>query len=352
MIDSWEFVAPLDHVGGPGGPLYAGRVASVNEHGEIEWDTPKRLEILGSYEAKLTVRSTLSDDFPGRPCVFVQGSIKFFQGHNLFGTDDLPGLVRESLELICRERGLSPSVSDLVDWNRDHIAIKRVDPTYMYDLGTPARVDTALRALSERGRLKFRGGTNPHPNGVIFGQRSRRWSLMAYNKAAELLAHPLPEALRGGTLEQYALGKLRLEPRIRALELKRFGLHHLAKWGHNTALELHRLLVGRLSIAETEVLEPCTLEGLPGRLQVVYQTWRDGHDLRRMLSRRTFYRYRNELLQHGIDIAAPGDGHKFREGDKASNVVPLRLVLEAHIAGAPDWAAGTPLYFEPRAKAA
>jgi hypothetical protein len=153
VIDSFEFVAPLAHIIGPDGPLYAGRVASVNEDGELEWDTPKRCEIKGSHEAKLTARSCLSDDFPGRPCVFVQASVKVFQGHNLFGSDDLAGLCREALVFIVRDRGISPAAADLEDWNRGMIAIKRVDPTFMYDLGTPARVQTAIRSMQDRGRL-------------------------------------------------------------------------------------------------------------------------------------------------------------------------------------------------------
>jgi len=348
VIDSFEFVAPLDHQIGPSGPLYAGRVASVDEYGELEWDTPKRCEILGSYEAKMTARSCLSDEFPGRSCVFVQGSLKVFQGHNLWGTDDLPGLCLEALSLICLERGITPSAVDLEDWHRGAISVKRVDPTYMYDLGTAQRVDTALRAMQDRGRLKFRGGTDPHPHGVIFGKGSRRWSLMAYNKLAELLAHPLPLGLQGGHLEAYAAGKLRIEPRIRAQELKRRELHLTAAWGDNTALELHQDLVQRLNIAQADMIEPSTLEGLSGRLQVAYQAWVDGHDLRRMLSRRTFYRYRAELLEHGVDIALK----RPREEAARSNVVPLRLVLQARMVSAPEWAVGTPLYFEPRARVA
>jgi II/X family phage/plasmid replication protein len=56
----------------------------------------------------------------------------------------------------------------------------------------------------------------------------------------------------------------------------------------------------------------------------------------------TFYRHRAELLPHGIDIATLVP----REG--VSNVVPLHRVLEAVPVSVPDWAIGTPLYFEPR----
>ena len=65
-----------------------------------------------------------------------------------------------------------------------------------------------------------------------------------------------------------------------------------------------------------------------------------------MLPRRTFYRHRTALLAHGIDIGVK------QERVPESNVVPLRAVLHAFPVGVPDWAIGTPLYFEPRSKVA
>ena len=76
--------------------------------------------------------------------------------------------------------------------------------------------------------------------------------------------------------------------------------------------------------------------------------WREGNDLRSILSRPTFYRYRQELLKHGIDIAVKQE----RISPDFSNVVPLRTVLHAYPLTVPDWAVGTSLYFEPRAKVA
>ena len=96
------------------------------------------------------------------------------------------------------------------------------------------------------------------------------------------------------------------------------------------------------------MIDAPTLDDLPGRLQLAYDAWKAGRDLRATLSRPTFYRYRSELLKHGIDIAVKQE----RQGPDLSNVVPLRTVLHAYPIGVPDWAVGTPLYFEPRAKVA
>lgn len=83
------------------------------------------------------------------------------------------------------------------------------------------------------------------------------------------------------------------------------------------------------------------LDALRPSLRMAYQSWEAGADLRAILPHRTFYKYRSELLPHGIDIAT-------LVPKEVSNVVPLFRVLEAVPVGVPDWAQGTALYFEPR----
>jgi II/X family phage/plasmid replication protein len=88
--------------------------------------------------------------------------------------------------------------------------------------------------------------------------------------------------------------------------------------------------------------------GQQGRKQLSYQARKDGHDLRAMLPRNTFYCCRAELLKHRIDIAV----RRIRIGPDLSNVVPIRTVLHAYPVSVPDWAVGTSLYFEPRIRIA
>jgi II/X family phage/plasmid replication protein len=99
--------------------------------------------------------------------------------------------------------------------------------------------------------------------------------------------------------------------------------------------------MGKLEISEAAMLKPDQLEGLRPRLALAYQSWQSGHDLRALLPRKTFYRYRRELMEFGVDIAVK------RPGSPESNVIPLRVVLHAYPSGVPEWAKGTPLYFDP-----
>jgi II/X family phage/plasmid replication protein len=341
---------------GLGGPFYAGAVISTMpdptlEDGEsIDWQVLKRCPLEGSYSSRITVASTTDD--AGRPTVIVSGNpAKWYQGHNVFGSDDLPGLVREMLHRVCESRGLVPSPDDLAAWDAGAIELLRVDVTYSYDLGNRGRVRNALRALDATAHLRHRGRGQFYGDALTWGggskgkKGSRRWSLTAYAKGPELDVHGLPMALAETSIKSHADALLRFEVRMLSMELKREELHRVSDWSDNTAQELHARKLQGLQVSDSFILDASVIEGLPGRLQLAYQAWRDGHDLRATLPRRTFYRYRTELLKHGIDLAVKQE----RPAD-AGNVVPLRVVLVAQPVSVPDWAIGTPLYFEPRAK--
>jgi II/X family phage/plasmid replication protein len=102
-----------------------------------------------------------------------------------------------------------------------------------------------------------------------------------------------------------------------------------------------------LEISDSNMIDTTALDALPARLKAVYQLWKEGHDLRELYPRPTFYRHRAALLAHGIDIAV-----KQARREESSNVIPLKVVLVAKPATIPDWAIGTPLYFNPSLRAA
>jgi II/X family phage/plasmid replication protein len=354
MIDWLTFVAPLEHLHGERGPFYAGEVMATkpdSTHPDgfvLDWSVLKRKAMEGSHSSTIQIQSTTDE---GRPAIWVSGNpAKWFQGHNIFGTDDLAGLAREMLDRIARSVGLKPSTDDLASWDAGAIKLTRTDLTYSFELGTLPRVRNALRSLDSTAQLKHRGRGQFRGDSLLYGGGSRRWSLTLYAKGSEIDApkHGLPFALRDTSLPAYAQGLLRAEVRMLSLQLVAEGLEHVACWNDNTASELHARLLAGLQIAEASMLDAHVLEGLTGRLQLAYTSWREGHDLRAILPRNTFYRYRTELLKHGIDIGIKQE----RTSPDLSNVVPLRTVLHAYPVGVPDWARGTALYFEPRAKVA
>ena len=72
---------------------------------------------------------------------------------------------------------------------------------------------------------------------------------------------------------------------------------------------------------------------LPTGLRLAYIAWLSGEDLRTILPKNTFYRYRKKLKELDIDIVL------IRDVDKvADNVIQLIRVLEAEPVGIPEWA--------------
>lgn len=347
MIDAVDCFVPLQHDPGPGSPFYAGEVLSTTPEGDLDWGIFKKMQLEGSYSSKIQIRSIVHNGLHG---IRISGNlVKWHQGHNVFGSNDLRGIILASVDRICQLAGIEPSDIERAAWKAGRlIELFRIDVTESQDLGTCDRVRAALRALDSSANLKMRGRGTYYGDSLVFGEGSRRWSLTAYAKGPEIDKHKLPLGLAGTPLRAHADGLLRLELRMLSMHLKREGLSTLDVWNENTATEVHQKHLALLDISESTMIDTTSLSALPGRLKAAYQLWKEGHDLREMYPRRTFYNYRKELLVHGIDIAVKQE----RREQEASNVIPLRVVLVAKPVTVPEWAKGTPLYFDPSAKAA
>jgi II/X family phage/plasmid replication protein len=110
---------------------------------------------------------------------------------------------------------------------------------------------------------------------------------------------------------------------------------------------VHQNMLQNLQISDVTMLDSDIIETLPTRYKLIYQSWKDGHDLRTILTRPTFYRHRSALLAYGVDIAIKQD----RQEAEISNVVPIRVVLVGKPVSVPDWAYNTHLYYQPKIRA-
>jgi II/X family phage/plasmid replication protein len=338
MIDWMSMSVPLRHPSF----IQGGKLIKLNkDETAIEWDSAAWDSIEGSHESSIRIRSTSPElrslDIQGNP-------VKWFQGHNVFGTDDLAGLVVATYRAVAKRLGITPDARDLADVLAGNCTLTRVDLNNGYRLESRGAVMASIRALDNAARLTHRGrGTLKGDSTIYFGESSTYWSMKFYSKGAEIEAkgHRLPEALRVGPLEQYADCLLRQEVTLRSRELHRCGLDRVDAWGHNQARKSFLHYQEKIVLSEEVDLSPATLEALPPKLQGVYALWKNGTDLRTIYTRRTFYRYRAEMLKFGLDIAI------VQLRDPALHRPQLRLVLNACEASIPEWARGTPLFFEP-----
>lgn len=344
MVDWITALVPFPH----SEPINSGNLVSIDPEGNIEWTVEKRVTVEGSFGSSVQIRSMHKDGY----CSHVRfdgNPVKWLQGHNVWGSGDLHGLLTACLERILPT--IVPDCClDILPIYTYCATLSRVDVTGMYQLDNQMAVSAWIRAaadsanMSHRGRGQFAGDT------LYFGKNSRRWSLKLYSKGAELKVHKPkkgisdhPQYLKSVT--DYAAKALRCELVFRQLQLVDMRLDSVQYWNDVTMLDVYNSYLSKLSFSENmkASIEIRNLDKLPPRYRTVALAWSEGHDLKAIYPRRTWYRYRNEILAIiGLDIAL----HPPREREK-SNVVPLIRVLEAKPMPVPEWAVGTPLYFEP-----
>lgn len=350
MIDWLSMVVPCHHPE----PITGGHVLSIQPTGEVEWTCRKRATVEGSFSTGLQVRS--AEHQGADPCTHIEVSgnpVKFFQGHNLWGSDDVHGLALATVTHLVDVLGLTPTEADRAAWRAGCIRLTRVDCTESFHLGSLGEVLAWLRAAEQTAHLSHRGrGQLVKGSTLYFGKNSRRWSLKLYSKGQEIRAkgHGQDAVLSLPSAVEWANRTLRVELVLRGMELKRLGRDLVSAWmpqegtdwvaGEGVTLELLRDRLGGMTMTTTAKLSADVLDSLFPAQRTAFAAWEAGNDLRTMMPTRSFYRLRAKLLPHGIDIATVLP----RE---VSNVVPLFKTLEAVPAAVPDWAVGTPLYFEP-----
>lgn len=321
----------------------------VTPDGESVWQTLTAKTVEGSYSDAIALK-THSVDSEGPSELYVSGNpVKFFQGHNIFGHNcphELTVSLMDKLDDLLPE--LEPTENNRWAWSLGAYRFTRVDVTSMFGLGSNSAVNDWLRSAEYSSRTRH-GRPTMKANTLYWGKQSRRWSLKAYAKAQELEAHP-PSRDMPESLTDWASDKLRVELVLRQMQLKELGLDVAANWmsGDTTLEDVYLNHLSKLQMVENmRVNDDEMISKLPPRLAGTYVKWRDGYDLLSLMTKRTFYRHRKELLAYGLDIT-----NKPPQGDKASNVVPLIRVVEATPADPPGWVEGTDYLFTPPSLAA
>lgn len=325
------------------GKLNGGNIINTTPDGEIEYTIDKRLPVTGSYDSRLSVRT--SEVLPGTNDTYLielsGNPVKWFQGHNIFGSDDLPNLIYETVLKLSRVLNLPQPEEYLSAIRRGIFTLSRVDITAMYSLQTRSDVYSWLNHAEKTCRT--RSGTAMSKGTTVYmNKTSQRWNVVMYSKGQELEKHRLPKELEGGSLEGYADNKLRVELRLKQKELSKIGLCTGKPWLSLDVWPLFKDYVGRIDMT-AQAIRSSDLFEIPKHARMTYELWSLGRDVRQFMGKTKFYKDRKVLLELGIDISVPKP-----VSDENINVVPLKRVLELKPAGIPEWAYGTNLVFEPR----
>lgn len=367
MIDWLSFdVRGVLHRPISGGALVAFDATS----GDVEWQATRRKSVAGSASSTVQIVSRgIGQDELASSLHFSGNPSKFLQGHNLYGSDDLPGLVYQcaaqamvgalharaaqsyeqvdsieqaaTLHALARAIVARPRAYDTVrsvsesyrgsmvrpvamlrgqathDVDSPHVRLQRVDVNYMADLGSEHDVAAWISHARKFATFANRGSTLMQPGTVYFGaDKSRRARLKFYAKGPEFIVNA-PRALRGLADEMQPLAyqqrALLADTAIGKLRCE-VGLHRVAldELGLRYAASWTTRTARDtwLSLMEKfDMPSPAdTLDtsALPKHVALAYHAWRGGDDLLVRYSRRQWYRLRGELRALvGIDIKDP-----------------------------------------------
>lgn len=330
MIDWVTAVLPLLHA-----PINAGGVMKFDADGSEEWFTPCRLQVQGSHESSIQIRSDgeLNSAGLATSILFSGNPSKFLQGHNVFGSDDLISLMRDAFFAVCRHLKITPQLADARKVLKGDYPLITIDINQSFEL--PARKDVLswiraaeYKSKTRHGRPQMKGGT------LYFGKHSQRWALKAYSKGEEIEArdHKLPEDLQNTDIPKWADNKLRIELRLKKKELTELKILKANDLTPDVVTDIYTNYVRKIEMNQQIRLTSEQELELPQRLRSTYVLWKSGEDLRSTLPKTTFYRHRKELSHYGIDITLR------KESIDQSNIVPLVRILEAKPVSVPLWA--------------
>lgn len=343
MIDWITAVIPMKHK-----IINSGHFIELTPDGECLREFAKRKLVKGSYSSVLAlktnnVRTTKVDglyfhDYGQQ--LYIDGNpAKFLQGHNCFGSNDVCFLLSEMVKAAFASLELELTDTALASILRGNFEVKRIDITAMYELPSASDVDAWIYALSNSAKSRH-GLPELTDRTLYFGKRSRRYATKIYSKFRELQSgrkeHALPNHLLNTPLLGWTANKVRIEHVLRAPELKKQAQNLFNRdslFGKDLKPDLINSLfteyLGRIEMSGQMTATDKQIMQLPNKLRGTYTLWRQGLDIRSMLTNGTYYRHRRELKETlNIDIALPPK-------QAQSNVIPLLRPLEAKPASVP-----------------
>lgn len=340
MIDWITAVVKFQHEKPIGGNI----TTQIDWNENLKWQTQSPRPLKGSYEDQVSIKSEHKDGYCSH--IFIHGNlVKFFQGHNIFGSEDVKGLLSEFLLSLPNHIDIGQHESPIT-----HILdaeIHRLDITYNFRLQSREQVNTWISATESSATMKYRGRGVMTSGTLYYGKHSKRWALKFYSKGKELEDNVRKHRAVNKALKQHSDSLLRAELVMRRLELKKQGLgtiKEIEKLENYGLSDLFEKYIGGLEIGEHTMKIVDYQNELTGTQQAAYQIWLQGYDLREVYPKSTFYDHRRNIFKKiGVNVAVQ------RTEVKTTVTYPTIDFIRAEFEPIPEWAIGTDFYFEPRA---
>ena len=298
--------------------LRQGRIVRYDAQGEQMYAVDTWNDVEGSYSSQVKIRKAPVPSGwwrQGMPecCLQFSGNpVKMLQPHNVIGPSvvylpQVADAVVDRLALQHPDLGLGGKCEV---WGEVSPLCTRVDATVSVWMGSQGEVrDWLMYALNcSRSRSGKAEPASGHERKGMLGwetvywqKHSRFWSMKAYSKYAELVAHPVKDERLQKLLLEQTLGLLRIELTLRGEAWKVEGV---------VSEELvWKYLQEKITFSEAQggvEMSMSNYDGLTKYERVILENWMSNHDVRETLGKSSFYRVRAAILHNvGFDIANP-----------------------------------------------
>jgi II/X family phage/plasmid replication protein len=349
MIDWVTAKVPFYHPG----IVSDGRVLNITRDGEIQFSTLKRMMMRGSYDASISIRTMEIDGNGDTSLIELSGNpAKFLQGHNIFGSTNLLGLVAETVSKLAHDLNAPQPPKYTSKVARGHYTVSRVDINQMFELSSRADVNSYLHSLAIGTRTRTQSAISKGST-VYLNKDSKRWTFKFYSKGQET-------ALRRNNkqgcfelspeMQRWVDPMLRSEVTLKSKELIETHLNYAHVWAKLNLQEIFKCYRERVDMSGQKLdidVANLAMNIRPKAAAGTYQIWSSGIDPRITVEQRTFYRHRKALLAFGVDISSPPPPAPEKPDNVQSmfEFVHLRDLKPAEL---PPEFRNSELFFEPR----
>ena len=347
MIDWVTCTVDVDHTY----PALGGYKTTLDHKRNLQSEFTTFAELSGTFQKRMMVKSqneTMNIHTGERTFTqlyFSGNPTKVLQGHNIYGTDDLNGLVYAMIELAVEKFNLDIDMKLILS---SDINLIKVDINYSYFLKNERQVEMWINSAERTASLPYAGrGVLKSNTSLVFADKSKHYRFKAYGKHQELNARKKDNKNLDQGLIDFTRNILRVELEAKWI-LKARGLNHLSNWTLETPRELFNEYLNKMNISDNMIVPDEKLHEMTPTQQNVYRLWLDGHDMKTLYKSTTFYRYRAILKKLiNVDIALR---NKNDQAVDTTNVVPLIQYIKAEpmaMTDVPEEFKEGVLYFEP-----
>jgi hypothetical protein len=280
----------------------SGCVMGCDEDGQVRWKTTSAVKHEGSFETSLQVKCD------GHRVVFSGNVSRFGRAENLFGFDFWECLRR--INAVLTHYGLPPFTAGV---KRDEVKrgevryvwtgarVSRIDLTANFEAGSAEAAHVYMQWLGSQHVGRHEGRVLGQGETVAWGG-GRRQYWKAYVKHLELMRHGCEDQR---VIDHCAArGVVRVEGTLRSNALTDLGAAYLGDYESGWAMgELIRVFEEHANVTSRAERGTDDFDELPKHLRATARDYLAGMDMQAVMSRRSFYRHRKDLLPYGIDIA-------------------------------------------------